>query len=331
MFFKIFIIFRFLFFSIECQDSSVLNSSNRLYFNLETSIINCFFSRTVLYSGSGGIIYIYNQNFNLQINECIFFQCGSTGSGGSIYYDCLNFFTNYSIKKTCGSECNCGSGGNGAFSISRSNGFNNIFSSSIRKCSSNGFGEYSILLTHGSQNINSLNNSLNFCNRYSSLGVINPTQFQLNFSTISNNIVNYYVCFELRGLTLNGLLRYCNILNNNSPSYGVCYITSNSIYLFQYFIFKDNSNILFYVENGCLLKIEHSSIHHSISIGNTISTLNVSFLNQNTLLIPHLFTFNCFANIPLKNSINITLSNFYFFQFISYFLFSSLIFFDIFF
>ena len=168
-----------------CEESKYLNFNSRInsYTNYNGALIlnYCFFSRLTTFNGNGGnledingnsgsIIFIKDVNCNLSINNCIFYNCSSTGSSGAIYFYSLTINSGILLNKVCSFECWVTSiSGDGNFaSLSTLN--NNIYNYlSIIESSNKGNGDSPIKIEYGNQIINNINSSNNYCEYASSI------------------------------------------------------------------------------------------------------------------------------------------------------------------
>ena len=74
--------------NLECKNSKNYSSINRVYYNENLILKNCYFQRLNTYLGDGGILQCIGVNVKVNIIECNFFNCSSTGYGGAIDYRC---------------------------------------------------------------------------------------------------------------------------------------------------------------------------------------------------------------------------------------------------
>jgi len=97
-------------------------------------------------------------------------------------------------------------------------------------------------------------------------------------------------------------MSYANIVHNNSPSYGIVYVSGAGSRKMMYCIFKNNQNFLFNVFGGSL-EVSHSFIDHSASSFSTSTAVstsnNNSFTNTITYQLQFFNDLHCNADIPL--------------------------------
>ena len=266
---------------MNCLNSSNLLSSERLYFNLNIYLFNCFFFRSTIFNGDGSIIYINTVNINMTIIECFFYLCSSTNDGGCILFECLSLFTCINIKKTCAN--NCKSNNFPFLQITLGNNINNINNFNLisyYKCSDDGLSSHPTRFVYGNLNFDNINSSLNYCHAVSGMSLVYLNYFKGIFFTFQNNkhSNNGYVCFNINSGNENKFFNYSNIINNTSPNlnYGVIYLHNGAKFFINNFIFYNNFNYLFYIQSGNLI-IENCYINHqlnSLNIGN-INTINI--------------------------------------------------------
>ena len=313
---------KFYFFLINtiCKNSYNLISEERLYFNENINLYNCYFNRlNEFQNGNGGILLIENFDTKLNINECIFYKCNSNGDGGCIYYSSQTINSGINLTKTCSNECQCGKNLIGNFCLllikKDINNINNIILLSILKCGYNYNGYYSIRLQNGNQKIKFLNSTNNKCEYISSIGIIVPNDFFLIYSNINNNkVLNDRCLYFYSGLNNN--INFTNIINNNSPNLGIISIYNNGNNNFNYCIFNNNLNNLFFIEIGNINLF--NSILNNI---NELNLLNINYLNNNNFINLNLilkYSFN-FYLCNFNNYFNIKIKFNFFLYFISFF------------
>ena len=299
--------------------SNIIIFDDTLSHYAQKSIFNyshCFFTRTILYNGNdrpflsggfGGIIYCNDIKSNMNLNNCIFYQCSCTGHGGAIYFRCDNEGTNVELNNICANNC-FADWNQFAYFVTHLNSNNKFNFLSVSNCNNICNGYISLSLQRGNIILNNFNSSKNFNIERSTFRIYSPTNFNSNFCTIVDNTVSEYRNLMLEG-GLNNILSYYNIINNNNPSssYGIVtnwignFIINNSIFL-------NNINKLFYVHEG-QLNIINCKIYHPIyTLFSTYSTgilLTNNNINQltNTFEIIHLNTIKC-ENYNLKKTIN---------------------------
>ena len=298
------LIIKYLYFKtemLECYD--LPNQNYRLNFNTSFELFNCFFYRTNMYSGQGGVIYCKNLIINMKIIESTFFQCSSTLSGGAIFFDCRSVGTNSELKKICANTCYTGNNYEYQFASLWTHTLSNNYVTyvSIINCSYKTDSSDSIHLYSGNQICKNFNSSKNFNKADSSFYVAIPNTFLGSFCTIIDNYVTQYICIMLNHHE-NNIFSYSNIVNNNSPNgYGVIRNHFGS-YQISNCIIYNNLNILFYSYSGNLnilnCQIYHNSAYSLTSITSfaNISFNNIQTFNSITLNLNNLNTFLCLGN-----------------------------------
>ena len=274
------------------------------YINIDT----CFFTRSFVYKGTGAVIYCSFQQCNMYLNNCIFYDCGCTLSGGAIHFYCTNLGTNSYLNKVCGNKCFTGINNQWQFARIEchdsldSNNYCNLCS--ISNCNSIDQGYNSIFFNYGVTNVNHLNSSKNINKRYSGIIFAHQSSFQSSFCSIINNYVSDYGIIQLRAIIPQISFSFYNVVFNKSPTSpsGVIQSTNNNkIYIFENSVFYNNLNTLFYAMSGEIhirnCKIFHNSAFTTFK-GKCVTTNN-QFGNYNTLEILHLNTYLCTGNTPL--------------------------------
>ena len=289
---------------IICENSSDLLSNQRLYSNINGifKINNCFFIRTTIFSGNGGIVLIENKSSQFQIVESIFSYISITGSGGAIYFNNNLNNVHSTLNKVCGDHCNTGYSGEGQFSYilvnNDINSFNIINDNSIMKSSpfiNNGYDIY--YLKYGNQTINNLNSSFNNNRVHSGFSTYFPNFLNGIFSTFINNSASSHNCISFNG-NFQKYWRYSNILYNDSPVYeGVINNWSDTVFLSNCII-KFNKDILFHCQKGTFY-ITNCSIIHLFTFKSTYSTAQII---TNDLIFQTFSTFNFNYYCDLKQN-----------------------------
>ena len=73
---------------------------------LDEFIFNyCSFSRNNCYNDNGGIICISEKKSKLKLNNCVFYNCCSSLSGGAIYFNSYFEGTTVELNKICANNC----------------------------------------------------------------------------------------------------------------------------------------------------------------------------------------------------------------------------------
>jgi len=282
------------FIEIGIKNSGCFSESigkGRSYVNSSINIDECFFIRSTMYSGDGGVIYVFG-SFSMNVSCSMFYFCFAK-RGGAI---CFNS-ANSSLRIVCANGCSAGSTFSGHFALIGATHGNKVEHISVSNCSHDTQGYYSIWLQSGNQLIKNINSSSNNAYWGSGIGIITPSQFSSSYCTFSHNWVSDSTCMFFNLIT--GIISFVNVLNNNSPSMGVIQNSGGSPQM-NYCIFDMNQNTLFYIYSGSL-DISHSFIHHTgiISTG-----INNSFTKKQTYIIDFIGSKYCRGPKPTKEENN---------------------------
>jgi len=257
----------------------------RSYIETTIAVSNCNFYRTKTLDGNGGIIFVNSSSFSMDISFSMFFNCSCSGEGGVIYFNSKSSL----LKMVCASDCNAIYHN---FGLIQTINHNYVEFFSISSCYKNFLGEFSNTLSKGNMTVLKNNCSMNSNDQCSGYGLLNPIGFELSYCTFSNNSVKRKCCLVF--LAAIGIINYCNIAHNNSPSYGIISVLNGYISL-GYCIFSNNNNTLFYCEPGSI-EVSHSYIYHSgLVFGNSsvITKNNNSFTQISTYLYEFLGSKYC--------------------------------------
>jgi len=287
---------------LGCESENI--GQGRSYVEKNINVSFCFFLRYLEYSGYGGVICVTVSSCSMNVNYSMFYNCVCSGGGGAIYF----ISSNSCLRMICANSC---SGSQYHFSHLKASQVNQVEYLSVSYCSHTTSGFYSTWLQSGHQRIDNTNSSMN--NAYWGSGnyICSPSSFTSSHCTFSNNKVSQYICnwFESYSGTIS--MSYANIVQNNSPNYGVVFVCGDGIRKMMYCIFKNNQNTLFCVYGGSL-EVSHSFIDHSVSFSTStaVSTSNNnSFTNTITYQLQFFNSFHCNAEIPLpQQSLEETIS-----------------------
>jgi len=286
---------------LECENETIVQE--RSYSQMNISISHCFFSRSSLYSGYGGVIYVVGSSYSMDANYSMFYNCSCSSWGGAIYFNSY-----YScLRMICANSCSCGASTayGGHFAYSEASWVNQVEYLSVLNCSPTTSGYYSIHLQSGDQRLFNTNSSMNNAQRYSGITIYAPSSFTGSYCTFSNNKVSNGVCIEFYSISGTISISYTNIVHNNSPTqYGVVFVSGPGSRKMMFCIFQNNQNYLFCVYAGSL-EVSHSFIYHSASLSTSIAvspTTNNSFTNSLTFQIQFFHSHHCNADIPLIKS-----------------------------
>ena len=282
-------------------------------FNIE----NSYFSRINSFNGNGGVIYSTLKEKEFKLNNCIFYSCSCTSSGGCIYIMNKN---NIKLLKVCVSYC-FSKYNQFAFILSNFDHFYNLLS--INNCFKNNDGINTFYTQSGNVSLINYNCSYNFNKCYSGMCISFPTELYSNYCTIVDNYVSSYIILYFKS-GKNVIVSYYNIINNNSPKgHGVITATSSKI-VFNNLILINNENTLFsftYCEKSEINNCQINHLIKKIFNGNNIFIFNLKInIIINTFLIIHYSTKYCSGDY-----LNIEFTKIKFFH--NYYNFNLLIFF----
>jgi len=291
---------------LGCVNESI--GQGRSYVDKNINISNCYFSRSSSYSGHGGVVYVTASSYSLNINNSMFYNCVCSSWGGAIYF----ISSNSSLRMICAHRCSCGASLRGHFAYLHASQVNQVEYLSVSNCSHTTSGFYSICLNSGDQSFFNTNSSMNNAIQYSGIYISSPSSFTGSLCTFSNNKVSEYICIYFYSSSGTISMSYANIVHNNSPSYGIVFVTA-AFPKMMYCIFKYNQNTLFWVWSGSL-EVSHSYIYHSASSFSTSTAVstsnNNSFSNTITYQLQFFNSIHCNAEIPLpRSTIEDTLMN----------------------
>jgi len=272
--------------SIGCENESI--NQGRSFVQSSINISQCFFSRSSIFSGYGGVIFVQSESYSVSVNHSMFYNCVCSNEGGAIYIISSNSY----FRMICAHRCSCGI--SSYFQFSYLSAFHNIHVEylSLSYCSHIISGNHPFCLHYGYQEINNLNSSMNKGKEGSGVWICSPYSFTSIYNSFSNNIVSLSICIWFNNN--NGIMSYTNIVHNNSPSgNGVVYVYDN--YKMLYCIFHMNHNVIFYVHSGSL-EISHSFLSQ---IGSSYYGVNNSYFEKQTYQIQFFKSYHCYANFPL--------------------------------
>ena len=274
---------------ISCVNQNI--QQGRSYLSCNIIANNCYFSRTLIYDGVGGIILVEEDGFSMTITLCVFYNCRCTSEGGAIVFGS----SNSNIKNVCASLCFAQEYYHfGNFECANKNDIEFL---TISKCSTSTLGNSVLLLSSGNQKITTSNFSLNQALTESALVVSLPTSFQSSHCTFSNNKVSGSTCIRLVKNT--GSILFANFVHNNSPSQGNIYVFSNGKYSLNFCVFDFNTGTLFCVHTG-ELTVLNSFISHSgtLKSGTVTTSSNNSLIRRATYIHQHFMSRFCNAENP---------------------------------
>jgi len=197
---------------MECENEII--DKGRSYSQMNINISDCFFSRTSVYSGDGGVIYTDGGSYSMIINYSMFYSCICSNKGGAIYF----VSTNSNLKMICANRCVCGATSIFHFAYFKASQMNQVEYISISNCSHSTSGCFPVYLELGNQRFDNTNNSMNNALSYSGFLINSPTSFTSSHCTFSNNKVSHSVCLRFYSESGTISMSYANIIHNNSPS-----------------------------------------------------------------------------------------------------------------
>jgi len=260
--------------SLGYESESKSISQVRFHFEISFNLSYCFFSRSTLYSGDGGVIYVSGGSYSMNVSNSMFYNCSCSLNGGAIYFSSSS---NSCLRMICANRCSCGASSSGHLAYLIASQVNKIDYLSVSNCSHTTSGIWSIRLDNGNQRVDNTNSSMNNVIRVSGIGFFYTSSFTCSYCTFSNNKLSDGICIYFR--TSSGIMTFSNIVHNNSPSgYGIVDVFEGSPKM-HYCIFQDNQNTLFSVRSGSL-EVSHSFISYS---GMLSTSTQVSMANNNSL------------------------------------------------
>jgi len=273
-----------------CENESMDQGCS--YSQMNINISDCFFSRSLIHSSDGGVIYVLDDSYKMSIYYSMFYNCVCSSWGGAIYFYSLNS----DLRMICANRCSASSYNH--FSYIYASDMNQVEYLSVSYCSQTTFGYNSYCLQGGEERIDNSNSSMNNAKGSSGIRISTPSSFTSLYCTYSNNRVSDYICiyFYSDSVTMSN----ANVIHNNSPSYGVVYFYGVGSRM-MYCIFQHNQNHLFFLESGSI-EVSHSFIDHSessFSSNIAVSTTNNSFTNLMTYQMHFFNSHYCNTDIPL--------------------------------
>jgi len=269
----------------------------RSYVDKNINISLCFFSRSLTYSGKGGVININGGSYSMLINYSMFFCCVCNNWGGAIWFVSSN---NY-LKMICAHNCSCGSSFYCHFGYIYTSHVSQVEYLSLSLCSHSTSGCFSMELDSGNQKVDNKNSSMNNAINGPGIWIYSPSSFTSSHCSFSNNNASGCICLCFYSSSGTVSMSCANIVHNNSPSWGgVVYAEGEGSRKMIYCIFHNNQNYLFCTYSGSL-EVSHSYIYHSssFSASNAVSTTNNSLTNRITYQVQFFNSHFCNADMPL--------------------------------
>jgi len=284
--------------SMRCENESI--DQGRSYVDNNINISNCYFSRSLSYSGDGGVIYVNGGSYSMDIKYSMLYNCVCSLQGGAIFFDSPNSC----LGIICANRCSCGGMYSYDFAYLRASQVNQVEYLSLSNCSHTIYGSESFRLANGNQSVDNTNISMNNAQEVSGIFIFSPSSLTSSHNTFSNNKVSSHCCIRFYSSSGTISISYANIVHNNGPDYGVIYVNGAGIRKMMYCIFHNNQNTLFCVLSGSL-EVSHSFIDHSASFSRSTSVStsnNNSFTIRITYQLPFFNSLHCNADIPLIDS-----------------------------
>ena len=268
-------------------------------------IFNSFFGFCRSSRNGGAIYYSVSKTYSsILLNECSFFSCQATSSGGSIYIK--NSYSQNQMKltmiKICCLSSFTNSLGDGAvifdFSSSTNPGCKvNIHYLSVAFSGTNSTGSSLLYFQFGEQYFHGLNCSYNSL-KQRSIGFFSPyysSTYQYNnfiqCNSTSNEVLNMF-----SQISNQMDLEYSNIIQNNGSSCVYFYVTTAYKFSIKFSIFYENkaSNYLIQCQSHAGI-ITGSYIFHIGSWQNGMSEENCIFASKitSTHILSHYSTYLC--------------------------------------
>jgi len=291
---------------LRCENENIYQG--RSYFDQYVCISHCFFSRSSLYSGDGGVIYVNGGSYSMNVNYSMFFNCVAN-YGGAIFFNS----SNSDLRMICANSCSCGSSYYGHFGMIFTKNNNSNVYLSITNCSYQRVSHSSIQLNYGFQIFDFVNSSKNYVAHASSVVFWYASKFSCNYCTFSSNIAGGGICIQFSSVV--GTIYYVNFVDNNSPTnYGVILSYSSSNAQFIYGVFEQNHDTLFRTDTTSTINILSSFISHSgvTNSGKVTYLSNNTFTKMQTYQIQFYNSYYCNADIPLRTPLS-TIERIFFF------------------
>jgi len=276
--------------SSGCVSESI--AQGRSYESCNIDISYCFFTRSVTYSGSGGVIYVNGGSYSMNTLNSMFCNCSCSSEGGAIYFKSVNS----NLKMICANRC---SATTSHFAFASGTNQNHVEYLSSCYCSYQTSGDSSLILYFGNQIIDKTNNSLNNAWQVSGICPSSGSSFTSSYCLFSNNKVSDWICIYFACAT--GTMSYSIIVHNDSPLRGGIVYGSGTFYM-NFCVFNMNNHTLFYFKSGSV-QISHSFISHShtFSTSATISTGNNNSFTKGQTYQIEFFNFHfCNTDNPLS-------------------------------
>lgn len=263
------------------------------------STSNIYIQETSFIDLQNSVITVENSEYNHILISKSFFSNLNHDNSGSISVsggDCI-------LYRVCSMITKC-KNSNACHSYVDTEKNNHIIESSISKCSGD---DCSICLKHGNQLIEYTNISYANCVQNAAYTCENPSDHQINYTSIYNNTAQNK-CIMLHS----GNKQYvdnCNIMknkvipdDNNNQKCIVYYDNCESLYI-KFSVFSYNSGLYLFI-NHADNEWNDFQLRYCTIVPNdaNLSTGQTVYKNADTRLpfnIPHLITQKCYAEFPL--------------------------------
>jgi len=156
--------------ALNCQREYLDNG--RSYADESINVSYCFFLRSTIFSGDGGVIFTSGGSYNLRVFNTMFYNCVCSNYGGAIYFCSSNSILFYN----CGNRCSCGVSSNYHFAYISSQE-NNVDYLSVANCSHSTNGYYTFRFVSGKQRVDHTNSSMNKAFLGSGICIDSPISF----------------------------------------------------------------------------------------------------------------------------------------------------------
>jgi len=273
---------------------SEIMAQGRSYIDENIDVSQCFFLRSSILTGNGGVIYVSGGPYSMKVEYSMFYNCSCDNQGGAIHFSATESY----LKMICANRCSASSFYHFAYIVSQ---VNQVEYLSVSECSFTAFKDYSYCLKNGNQRVESANISMNNAAVCSGILINTPSSFTSNYCAFSNNIVSSNMCIRIYSTSGTITMSYANVVHNNSPSLGVICVNGAGSRKMMNCIFQNNYNYLFSVREGSL-EVTHSFIDHPSSLfftSTSVITANNSLTNTMTYQIQFFNSHYCNADIPL--------------------------------
>jgi len=272
-----------------CDNETI--SQGRSYLNNNIEVFGCSFFRSSMFSGDGGIIYVLGDSFSMNVSQSVFFGCISYNKGGAIYFNSLNSAMNLLCAQRC-------SASQYHFAYLRAKLKNHIEYLSISNCSYVTSGYYSLWLQDGEQRMGLTNFSLNNANQVAGIYVYSSKSFISSYCTISKNQAYEGICILF--WYDSGKIRFNNIIDNTSPSWGVVYVRGGKPTI-DYCVLLYNHDTLFCIWDG-FLEISHSFI---VLTGSFSTSTEVLTSSNNTFSEIETYSIDFLGSMFCTNTVHV--------------------------